>query len=413
MPKTLEILKYFPSFHQAMERGKLLYHVTDSIGSQIQEIENNMIGIMKSHWIKTVEDIDDLEKIAALYGVEWEESEDINQFRKKVEDVIRLYLAGPGTVPAVIEFVEIALRKYGLELERDINGSLAIIHPVNGDEYRTTCTIKNFDGNCIEIHENPEIEKSYKDDTVRHRQRWFLENRGFLFSVPEITFWGYDARTINPVLFNRSTGHALGFRGVLPEKSKLIITVNEQGFLKTAELDGEDVENKIFSLKGSQFDRCNFEENNAKFAIYEPIWAFNEIGFEENVKGEQKPPEFHRSIPIIPVGESEWEFNIGKSEFNNSKFDEDAFTFLDGSSGIFDGTKFGESVFLSNHSAGLEMKWKEKQRAMFEVILPYSLGNQNNSPDVEEQNKEPLQRVSKIVERVKPAGVKVIVKYSS
>ena len=103
-----------------------------------------MIGVMKSHWIKTVEDIDDLEKIAALYGIEREEYEDINQFRTKIEDIIRLYLAGPGTVPSVIEFIAIALRKYNIEPERNEDGSLTIIHPVDGDESRTRCYFKVF-----------------------------------------------------------------------------------------------------------------------------------------------------------------------------------------------------------------------------------------------------------------------------
>jgi len=272
------------------------------------------------HWIKTAENIDDLEKIAALYGIEREEFEDIKLFRKKVEDVIRLYLAGPGTVPAVIEFITISLRKYGVQAEIDENGSLVIIHPVESDESRAKCRIY-FDGveSHIEIYENPIIEKSYKDSTVTNRQKWFLENRGFFFSVPEVTFQGYDTRTINPVLFNRRTGHALGFRGVLPEGCMLKIKVNDQGFLDTAQLDGKnikedekDVKSRIFSLQGSQFDRCKFDENNSNFALYMPSWAFNEIRFAESVRGESNPPIFDISIPIIPTGESEWEFRIEK-----------------------------------------------------------------------------------------------------
>ena len=156
---------------------------------------------------------------------------------------------------------------------------------------------------------------------------------------------------------------------------------------------------------------------------------------------------------MIPVGESEWEFRIGESTFNGpvfdeaaftfpekpagvfnethfdesvfridfsafngSKFDEDAFTFPDELSGIFDEARFDESIFLIDFSAGLEMKWTENQRAMFEVILPYSLGlKQMNSTDIRERKSqfmEPLQSVSKIVERVKPIGVKVLIKYN-
>lgn len=421
MPKTLDILKYFPDFHQATNRGKLLYHVTDAVASHIQGIENDMIEIMKSHWIKAVENIDELERIAALYRIEREEYENLNQFRTKVRDIIRLYLAGPGTVPAVIEFVAIALRKYGIEIKRDQNGNPVITHPVGGDEFRTRCHFeesKDFPDSTkyyIEINENPIIEKSYIEGSIRHLEKAFLENRGFFYSCPEIIVRGYNSRTVNPVLFNRSTGHALGFLGIVPGNSVLRIKANEQKSLDIAELDGKDVKNKIFSLNGSQFDRCCFDQNNSVFAVYRPDRAFNKIGFAE--KGDECPPNFDIPLPVIPLGESEWEFRIEKSMFNGSKFDEDAFTFPDEKSGVFDAACFDESVFLIEHSAGLEIKWKEHQRAMFEIFLPYSIGvkktNSTDIPEQEEQFKEPLQSVSKMMEQVKPAGVKVLVKYYS
>ena len=129
--------------------------------------------------------------------------------------------------------------------------------------------------NFIEINENPILEKNYTENAIRHLHKWFLENRGFFDSYPEITFRGYNARTINPVIFNRSTGQALGFRGIVPEKSVLKLTANEEGFLDTAELDGTDVKNKMFSLKVSQFDRCNFDEDNSRFAIFKPYWVLS------------------------------------------------------------------------------------------------------------------------------------------
>lgn len=415
MPKTFEILKYFPDFHQAVDRRKLLYHVTDAIASRIQEIENEMIGVMKSHWIEAAEDIDELERIAALYGIEREEYEDTNQFRARIKEIILLYLSGPGTVPSVIAFIAIALRKYNVEIERDDEGNIVLIHPVEDKEFRSQSRIYfGEEEGYIEIYENPMIRKSFAN-SVRYRESWLVKNQGFFNYYPEITIHGYNSRTINPILFNRSKGHILGFRGVIPEKSMLRITANNEGNLDMAELDGRDVKNRMFSLYGSQFDRCNFDDKESRFPIYKPEWAFNEIGFAESLKGEENPPVFEIPLPSIPVGESEWEFRIAKSEFNGSKFDEDAFIFPEDAVGIFDTTHFDNSVFLFDPSAELEMKWEEHQRAMFEVILPCELGiKQINSTNAEEQKRqfiEPLQRVSRVVERIKPAGVKVLVRY--
>lgn len=405
MPKTFEILKYFPDFHQAIDRRKLLYHVVDVIASRLQEIENDMVSVMKSHWIEAAEDIDDLEKIAALYGIEREDYEDLEQFRTKIKDIIRLYLSGPGTVPSIIEFIAIALRKYKVEIERDEDGNVEIIYPVDGNVFRSRSRIYFDDGeDYIEIYENPKIEKSYRKSTVLHGETWFMRNRGFFGYYPEITFYGYDLRTINPILFNRSMGHAIGFKGIIPENGELKMKANKEGYLESAELDGRDVKNRIFFIKGSQFDRCEFDK--ARFAIYEPKWASNEIGCEQSLKVEENPPI---PIPSFPVGESEWEFRIAKSRFDCSRFNEAAFTLRDEPVGIFNLTVFNKSVFLTDPSAGLEMKGEEHQRAMFEVILPCKLGIY-----AEEQKRqfiEPLQRVSRLVERIKSAGVKTLVKY--
>lgn len=416
MPKTFEILKYFPDFHHAVDRNKLLYHVVDVIATRIQEIENDMIGVMKAHWIDAAEDIDDLEKIAALYGIELEDYEDLEQFRTKIQDIIRLYLAGPGTVPSLFEFVAIALKKYDIEMERDEDGNVEIIRPVNGDEFRSQGRIY-FDGkeDYIELYENPKIEKRYGKIAVRHRETWSLKNQGFFGYYPEITIHEHNSRTINPVLFNRSTGHALGFRGIIPENGALIITADQDGYLNLAELDGADVKDRIYCLKGAQLDQSKFNEDESKFAIYKPEWAFNEASFAESFNGNENPPIFNIPVPSIPVRESEWEFRIMKSEFNGSRFNDDAFTFPDRPVGIFDVTCFDESVFLIAPSANIAMKWEEHQRAMFEVIVPCELGTKQieSAPDDEQDSRfiEPLLRVSKLVERVKPAGVKSLVKY--
>jgi hypothetical protein len=227
------------------------------------------------------------------------------------------------------------------------------------------------------------------------------------------------------------------------------IFAHEEGFLNTAELNGDDVKNMIFSLKISQFDRCNFDEDRSRFAIFKPYWVLSKAKFTGHLK-EEKHPQF---FPMIPVGESEWEFRIGESTFNGpvfnedtstfpekpagiinethfddsvfqidfsffngSKFGNDAFTFPDKLSGIFDEVRFDESIFLVDFSAGIEIKWTENQRATFEAILPYSLGlKQMKSTDSRERKSqfmEPLKSVTKIVEHVKPIGVKVLIKYN-
>lgn len=416
MPKTFKILKYFPDFHYAVDRNKLLYHIVDVIASRIQEIENDMIGILKTHWINEAEDLDTLEKIAAIYGIKREKSEDLEVFRTRTKDIIHLFLNGPGTIPLIFEFIAISLKNYQIEIKKDKDDNIEIIHPVEGNELRSQILIYfGEEEDYLEIHENPRIEKTYRKKKINHGEIWYLKNQGFFNYYPDITIRGYNLRTINPILFNRSTGNAVGFRGVIPKNSVLFIKTNEDGYLELAELDGEDVKNKIFSLQGSQFNKVKFNEKNVKFAIYKPEWAFNEIAFAENLKGDENLPSFMISLPPVPVGKSEWELKIAKSEFDCTRFEEDAFTFPEKIEENFDVNHFDRLEYPADPSAIIEMKWEEHQRAMFEVIIPYKFEKKLiESANIEEQKNQfigLLQHIKEVVEQVKPAGVKGLVKY--
>lgn len=119
--KTARILGYLSRLFQAgPRRSSPLYHVVDAFGSQLQQAENYLAAIMRSHWVghadKGESEIDDLAKIAALYGLAPREDETIEEFREHLLRYVHTFLDGTVTVQGALRVVAEAL---GLHIEDD------------------------------------------------------------------------------------------------------------------------------------------------------------------------------------------------------------------------------------------------------------------------------------------------------
>lgn len=114
MAKTEKILKHLPDLYGKFDRRSLLYWMMDVFGQRMQEAENDLVEVMKTHWIDYAEDIKDLALIGSLYGVKTEDfeipgSEDdenlrrmkLDIFKHRLKDTIQAYLEGGGTLRAV------------------------------------------------------------------------------------------------------------------------------------------------------------------------------------------------------------------------------------------------------------------------------------------------------------------------
>jgi hypothetical protein len=71
--KTERILGYLPLTFQASAGRSALRAVAGSFGNELQSAENSLAGLMRAHWVdhadKGAETIDDLARLAALYGL--------------------------------------------------------------------------------------------------------------------------------------------------------------------------------------------------------------------------------------------------------------------------------------------------------------------------------------------------------
>jgi hypothetical protein len=111
--KTDRILSYLPGTFQADPRPAALYAVTDAFGSELQLGENSLAAILLSHWVdfadKNAEAIDDLARIASLYGLAPRDDETVEEFRDHLKRYVRTFLDGTVTVQGVLRVTAEAL----------------------------------------------------------------------------------------------------------------------------------------------------------------------------------------------------------------------------------------------------------------------------------------------------------------
>ena len=110
--KTDRILSYLPFTFLASRRQSALRAIAGSVGNELQNAEIGLARIMRSHWVDSADEgsllIDDLEKIASMYGsaplrdLTGEQLETVEQFRRRLKRHVRTLLQGRVTVRGLL-----------------------------------------------------------------------------------------------------------------------------------------------------------------------------------------------------------------------------------------------------------------------------------------------------------------------
>lgn len=111
--KTDRILSYLPSTFRALPKPTALYSIADAFGNELLQAENSLAALMLAHWVdhadRGAELIDDLARIAALYGLAPQPEESVEQFRQHLLRYVRTFLDGTVTVQGILRVTAEAL----------------------------------------------------------------------------------------------------------------------------------------------------------------------------------------------------------------------------------------------------------------------------------------------------------------
>jgi hypothetical protein len=115
--KTERILSYLPETFRAGGAGSPLRTVVDAFGRELLTAENTLAALMRSHWVDHADrgaaEIDDLARMAALYGLAPRPDESVEEFREHLKRYVRTFLEGTVTVQGVLR---VAAEGLGLTL---------------------------------------------------------------------------------------------------------------------------------------------------------------------------------------------------------------------------------------------------------------------------------------------------------
>lgn len=104
--KTERILGYLPRTFRALPKPSALYSVVDAFGGELLQGENSLAALMLAHWVEHAdrgeELIDDLARIAALYGLAPRPDESVEEFREHLLRYIRTFLEGTVTPQGIL-----------------------------------------------------------------------------------------------------------------------------------------------------------------------------------------------------------------------------------------------------------------------------------------------------------------------
>jgi hypothetical protein len=119
--KTERILGYLPLTFQAAAGRSALRAIAAAFGGELQTAENSLAALMRAHWVdhadKGAEAIDDLARIASLYGLAPRPDETVEEFREHLKRYVRTFLDGTVTVRGILRVTAEAL---GLDLDEEL-----------------------------------------------------------------------------------------------------------------------------------------------------------------------------------------------------------------------------------------------------------------------------------------------------
>ncbi len=120
MGKTERILNNLPTTFRPFPRPTRLYTLANAVGLPMQEGENLLVEVMKSHWVDYADSgrdtIRDLALLADLYDLDPRPDESVEAFREHLKRYVSTYLEGTATVRGILR---IAADTLGVMIDPD------------------------------------------------------------------------------------------------------------------------------------------------------------------------------------------------------------------------------------------------------------------------------------------------------
>jgi hypothetical protein len=469
------ILSRFPAHMEATRDGKRLGGVTEALALDIDTLSAALARVRRARRLLDADEMRDLLRIAALHGISAAElSIALTRFDlarsmltaaassdADAERLIALWgIADPaprlpkfGSRPRVVERARRATNQAALmdALRRRIqaictnhshgNGTLrsliygaanaldldvmSIAH--SGDRYLHTAAVedrlrlafpKTEGTQTVEqefapaqerllIEENPLTPATTGNVARKHGELFSVLRRGFERQTLSVHVTGVENRTVGPMLVNRDEGHGVGFSGAVP--SGVTLNFTEEGRVT---LDSTDVTSLAYAWKGACFADSTAVRSADRVFAGPGVDPARTARFAESVPAGALGstfafPHAGDTLPMagISVGETRFAFFVQEAHFSSESERVQPRSAL----GPVDQSVFAQGASEARPTAAVvALSWDERAAFWVNVWIPRRFVA--HTPD-DAEGRATLGRVAFAVNRFRPAGVQVDVKF--
>jgi len=347
----------------------------------------------------------------------------LDAVRRRIGAICENHARGNGTIRAAIEGAANAL---DLDVKSVVHSSDRYLHSAVVEDRLRLAFPAVVNGKPAEqefalaeehllVEENPLVPARTGDAGRKHGELFSVPRRGFERATLQVMVTGVVNRTVGPMLVNRDEGHGVGFTGAVPPGTTVSFT--EEGRVL---LDSTDVTSMAYAWKGACFADATavrptdffFDSPSvnpdqlARFVVSTPPGAMAS-SFAFPHAGDGLP------MPGIAVGETRFAFFVQEAHWSR----------LDSSSevprierveprpavGFSDESVFAPGPSETRQTAGVvSLAWHERSAFSVTVWIPKRF--LALTPD-DDEGRQTLQRVAFAMNRFRPAGVQVDVKF--
>jgi hypothetical protein len=368
----------------------LIGQVLGAISLQIDAFNEDLDRMRQTHWVNFAYRVEDLDKLAALLGIERFEWEHLRLFRARLLALVAARLRGAVGPEEIKRFV--------LDYLRGVQGAVdgltlapGLTESADADAYGPIAARPLY--RPFRFVETPPRRVRSKALAARRGRvpylfRWSDTNAGLDLARPRIVIAGYpDGATASPVLVNLTTGAAIGYRGTVRFGERLVIEAGGSDGQARARIDDRDVTHGLYSLGAVQLGTP---------------WTPDDL-------------DTTPALPEIARGANDWVFllvgHFGEPSLSRAFFAlaSDALR-----EGVWNRTRFGEAVFAGGTRAGLSLTWDESTPASFEIGVPQHLVAEPetiNALSGDAPHVLVARALGLMIERLRAAGVRARVRH--
>jgi hypothetical protein len=438
MPKHERALALFPSFYDTLQPNGLLYDVARRLGEPLEHADTLLYRIQRAHRLLVVEDLGDLVRLGAALDLGPRHFDDIlgepppdepgeerggnvrdllrtayaerlDAARQRIQRIARLHLDGLGTPWALLEGAAIFLDADVVPDQAD--GRLVHHEDEGGFSHWADVRFSRAHGTPrarVYLHENP-LRRRKAEPTERHPlDSWTLRSENVEPSPARIFITGIGDHAVLPAVFCAATGEGIAFSGIVPEGATLVID-EEAG----ATLEGRPVDEFVSYSVGGRFDvGGQFDPRSGAIGRFIVERDAPRSLFDGDLAHLFGGARHSRSpTPRLPVGPSDWVFTVAIGVCDVSLAEYAVFaTPLEPVGRYGEPPGWDASVFEYPASASVGMGWDERIPCALKLLLPPRVALPSPAGSSETRfARIDVSRMSAMIERVRPAGVRAFV----